>query len=230
MARPVQILRALLIISVGLAPAQLSGATAQRGAVHSEIPKRLDPGTRYVIYLHGRIIEDKGPRPTHEEWGIYEYRKILDTLAAAGFTVISEQRRPATDMDRFAGHVAQQVRTLIKQGVPAERITVIGFSKGGGIARRTSALLKNDQINFVLLAACGDGSVSGSDPGVQGRILSIYEASDEAGRSCAQLFAKSGGAGKHEEIRIETGGGHGAFYRPRKEWTDPVIAWVRQKH
>lgn len=196
--------------------------------VHNGLPKNLDPTTRYVIFLHGRIVEDKGPRPTHEEWGVYEYRKILDTLAAPGFTVISEQRAHGTDMDRFAEHVDQQVRTLLAAKVPAQNITVIGFSKGGGIAIRTSNLLKNDKVNFVFLAACGDGNFSDSKLDVRGRILSVYEASDEIGRSCAQLFAKSKGAGEHKEIKIAAGGGHGAFFRPRKEWTAPMIAWVRQ--
>lgn len=220
MLRPAQALGALLAFSL---------LAAQPGTVHDGIPKRLDPGTRYVIYLHGRIIEDQGPRPTHETWGIYEYRKILDTLAAPGFTVISEQRRSGTDMDQFAEHVAQQVRTLIQQGVPAEHITVIGFSKGGGIATRASHLLKNDKVNFVFLAACGDGNFSGSKLDVRGRILSVYEASDEAGRSCTQLFARLKGAGERKEIEIAIGGGHGAFYRPRPEWVDPVIAWVRRQ-
>ncbi len=212
-----------------MAPAQSLEATAQPGTVHNEVPKRLDPRTRYVIYLHGRIIEDKGPRPTHETWGVYEYRKILDTLAAAGFGVISEQRRSGTDMDEFAEHVAQQVRSLIAGGVPAERITVIGFSKGGGIAIRTSDRLKNDKVNFVFLASCGDGSFSDSKLDVRGRILSVYEASDEIGRSCAQLFARSKGAGERKEIAIAIGGGHGAFFRPRKEWTVPMLAWVQKR-
>jgi hypothetical protein len=165
-------------------------ATAQRGLILDKVPEHPDRGARYVIYLHGRIIEDKGPRPTHEVWGVYEYRKILETLASAG-TVISEQRRSGTDVDQFAEHVAGQVRALIAAGVPAEHITVIGFSKGGGIAIRTSARLKNDKVNFVFLAACGDGDFSGINLDMRGRILSIYEASDEVGRSCAQLFAKS---------------------------------------
>ena len=223
MSRLSQTLGALFILSLTIAPAAL----AQRGAIYHEIPKRLDPGKRYVIYLHGRIVEDKGSRPTHEKWGIYEYQKILDTLAAPGFIVISEQRRPGTDMDRFAEHVTQQVRALVAGGVPPEHVTVIGFSKGGGIAIRTSALLKNDKVNFVFLAACGDGDFSGTKLDVRGRILSVYEASDEMGRSCAQLFAKSKSTGKHAEVKIATGEEHGAFFRPRKEWTAPVIAWVR---
>src|SRR4029078_3929036 len=87
--------------------------------------------------------------------------------------------------------------------------------------------LKNDKVNFVFLAACGDGDFSGTKLDVRGRILSVYEASDEMGRCCAQLFAKSKSTGKHAEVKIATGEEHGAFFRPRKEWTAPVIAWVR---
>lgn len=218
-----QTLGVLFVLSLSIAPA----ATAQGGAIYHEIPKRLDPGKRYILYLHGRIVEEKGPRPTHEKWGIYEYQKILDTLAAPGFTVISEQRRLGTNINRFAEHAAEQVRKLVAGGVPPDHVTVIGFSKGGGIAIRTSALLKNDKVNFVFLAACGDGDFSGTKIDVRGRILSVYEASDEGGRSCTQLFAQSKSTGKHAEVKISTGEGHGAFFRPRKEWTAPVIAWVR---
>lgn len=225
MSRLTHTLAALLALILLVAPA----ATAKPGAIHHELPKQVDPGKRYVIYLHGRIIEDQGPRPTSKDWGIYEYQQILDTLAAAGLTVISEQRRSGTDMDQFAEHVVDQVRTLLAAGVPGERITVIGFSKGGGIATRASALLKNDKVNFVFLAACGDGNFSAIDRNVRGRILSIYEVSDEAGRSCAQLFAKSTATIKPREIKIETGESHGAFYRPRKEWTEPVIEWARKE-
>jgi hypothetical protein len=198
------------------------------GVLH-EVPKSPDPRARYVIYLHGRIVEEQGPRPTHPDWGVYEYQKILDTLAAPGLTVISEQRRSGTDMDSFAKHVAGQVRKLLAAKVPAANITVAGFSKGGGIAIRTSALLKNDQVNFVFLGACGDGDFSGSTLDVRGRILSIYESSDEIGRSCAQLFAKSKGTGERKEIKIETGKHHGAFFEPRKEWTGPLLAWIAKR-
>ncbi|MES1242414.1 MAG: alpha/beta hydrolase [Acidobacteriota bacterium] len=212
-----------ILLLLGLAPA----ATAQRGPILDRVPEHPDRAARYVIYLHGRIVEEKGPRPTHEQWGVYEYRKILEALAPAGM-VISEQRPAGTDMDRFAQHVAGQVRTLVAAGVPADHITVIGFSKGGGIAIRTSALLRNDKVHFVFLAACGDGDFRGSDLDVRGRILSVYEASDEIGRSCAQLFAKSKSPGERKEVRISIGGGHGAFFRPRQEWTSPVLAWVER--
>jgi hypothetical protein len=202
------------------------GPLAQQGAVHDRLPRTPDAKRRYVIYLHGRIIEDEGRRPTHATWGTYEYPQILDGLAAGGLVVVSEQRLPMTDMDMFAGHVAEQVRTLLRAGVPAEQVSVVGFSKGGGIAMRTSALLQNPRINFVFLAACGDGDFSDSDLRVWGRILSVYEASDEVGRSCQSLFDKSGATGERSEVRINLGEEHGAFFRPHREWLTPVLKWV----
>jgi len=201
---------------------------ARQGKVYEQLPANLDPNARYLIYLHGRIIEDKGPRPSDETWGIYEYREILEALAADGLVVISEQRPPRTDVDLFAGHVVDQVRHLLGAGVPPERITVVGFSKGGGIAMRASALLRNARINFVFLASCGDGDFSRSDLKVWGRILSVYEASDDVGRSCSSLFAKAGSSGEMEEIEVRIGQGHGSFYRPHREWLTQVLQWSRR--
>lgn len=203
------------------------GLPAQQGRVHDEVPLVPDLTARYVIYLHGRIIEDQGRRPTDSRWGTYEYEQILDALAAAGLTVISEQRKPNTDIDKFAEHVAAQVRSLLAAGVAPEHVTVVGFSKGGGIAMRTAARLQNPQVNFVFLAACGDGDFSTSPLKVPGRILSVYEESDDVGRSCRQLFDKSRGTGEKSEIRLTLGEQHGTFYRPHREWLTPVVGWAR---
>jgi acetyl esterase/lipase len=201
---------------------------AQRGAVLADLPAQPRAGARYIIYLHGRIIEEKGPRPTDERFGIYEYQQILDTLAASGADVIAEQRPPGTDFRAFGSHVADQVRQLVAAGVPAERIAVVGFSKGGAIAIIASALLQDPGVTFVFLAPCGDWVNGRDDVDVRGRILSIYEASDEMGTSCEPLFARARAPGEHREIRIDTGGGHGAFYRPRPEWLAPLFQWIQR--
>jgi hypothetical protein len=215
-------LRAIFVVTL----LACQSALAQQGIAHDRLPEVADVSARYVIYLHGRIIEDQGRRPTHPRWGTYEYQQILEGLAAAGLIVVSEQRPPMTDMDLFARHVADQVQTLLRAGAPAEQVSVVGFSKGGGIAIRTAALLQNPRINFVFLAACGDGDFSGVGIKVWGRILSVYEASDEGGRSCQSLFAKSAGTGERSEVRINLGEEHGAFFRPHQEWLTPVLNWV----
>lgn len=203
-------------------------AGAQKGSILDGVPAEVRPGARYVIYLHGRIIEEQGLRAVDERFGSYEYQQILDTLAASGAEVIAEQRPRGTDFRAFGAHVADQVRRLLAAGVPAERIAVVGFSKGGAIAMVASALLADPQITFVLLAPCGDWVQGRDDVDVRGRILSIYEASDELGTSCEPLFAQASEPGEHQEVRIDTGAGHGAFFRPRPEWLDPLFQWIER--
>jgi hypothetical protein len=203
-------------------------AFAQRGSILSDVPAQPRPGARYLIYLHARIIEEKGPRPTDERFGTYEYHQILDTLAASGAEVISEQRPQGTDFREFGSHVADQVRRLLAAGVPAERIAVVGFSKGGASAMIASALLRDASVAFVFLGACGDWVKGRDEVDVRGRILSIYEASDELGTSCEPLFAQASEPGEHREVRITTGAGHGAFFRPRSEWLAPLFGWIER--
>lgn len=217
-------LRAL--VAVGGLLLSATPALAQRGSILSDVPAQVRPGARYLIYLHGRIVEEKGRRPTDERFGTYEYPRILDTLAASGAEVISEQRPQGTDFRAFGSHVADQVRRLLAAGVPAERIAVVGFSKGGAIAMVAAALVRDPQVAFVFLGSCGDWVQGRDDVDVRGRILSIYEASDELGTSCEPLFAQASDPGEHREIRIDTGAGHGAFFRPRPEWLAPLLQWI----
>ncbi|HEV3050803.1 MAG TPA: alpha/beta hydrolase, partial [Longimicrobium sp.] len=123
---------------------------------------------------------------------------------------------------------ADQVRRLMAAGVPAEWVAVVGFSKGGALAMIASDLLSDPRIPFVFLGPCGDWVQGRDDVDVRGRILSIYEASDELGTSCEPLFAQASDPGEHREIRIDTGAGHGAFFRPRPEWLDPLLQWIRK--
>ncbi|HVR98425.1 MAG TPA: alpha/beta hydrolase [Thermoanaerobaculia bacterium] len=202
-------------------------AAARTGAVHPDVPKQIDAKARYVVFLHGKIVEDKGPRPRHERFGVYEYRQILDALAAEGFQVISEARPQGTDIERYAAKVASQVQTLLRAGVPPERVSVVGFSKGGGIAIMVSSRLRNDRVNFVFLAACGGWIFEQTQVRPSGRVLSIYEASDRGGVSCKPLLDRGGPGMRKKEIRIETGKEHGAFFQPRPVWLRPLAEWLR---
>lgn len=212
------------IISICVLLLYAAPAAAQKGSIHSDVPAQPRSGARYLIYLHGRIVEEKGRRPADERFGTYEYQQILDSLAASGTEVISEQRPQGTDFREFGSRVADQVRRLIAAGVPPEQIVVAGFSKGGAIAIVASALLREPKVTFVFLGACGDWVKGRDDVNVRGRILSIYEASDELGTSCEPLFSQATEPGEHHEVRIATGAGHGAFYRPRAEWLAPLRA------
>jgi dienelactone hydrolase len=190
------------------------------------MPETIDPDARYLLYLHNRFLEDAAPGDRHPTFGMYEYQAILDALAERRFTVIAERREPAADPAEWASRVTHQVRSLEAAGVPPERISVVGFSKGGAIAVLASSELADDRVNFVFVAACGGWTASVADLEPHGRLLSIREASDDLADSCEPLFTRAAAASEAREIELHLGGGHGAFFRPRDEWIEPVVAWA----
>lgn len=195
--------------------------------VYTDVPMSPEPAKTYVIYLHGRIIENAGPRPTDPRFGLYDYPAVLGALASRGAVVISAQRPPDTDMNAYAGIVVAQVEELIDRGVPPENIVVAGFSKGGGIAIRVSSFLRRSQVRFVLLAACPQGPIP-TQLRLTGHVLSIYEASDTLAGSCKPLAEQSEQPQSFNEIKIATGKLHGAFYMPLVEWVEPLLDWVHR--
>ena len=198
---------------------------ARAGIIHTDVPESPEPTKIYLIYLHGRIIENYGPRPTDSRYGLYDYPAVLEALSSRGAVVISAQRPPETDMNSYAGVVVSQVEELIDRGVPPENIVVAGFSKGGGIAMRVSSFLRRPQVRFVLLAACPGGPTA---PQIRltGHVLSVYEASDTLAGSCKPLSDQPEKPQSFKEIRISTGKLHGAFYMPLRVWVDPVLDWA----
>ena len=60
-----------------LALAFPAAASGQSGTISSEVPETVDAEGDYLLYLHGRIIEVQGRRPTHPAFGVYEYDAIL---------------------------------------------------------------------------------------------------------------------------------------------------------
>lgn len=195
------------------------------GLIYTDVPESPEPTKIYLIYLHGRIIEDSGPRPTDPRFGLYDYPAVLDALSSRGAVVISAQRPPDTDMNKYAGVVVSQVEELINRGVPAANIVIVGFSKGGGIATRVSSFLWRPQVRFVLLAACPGGPTAANIQ-LTGSILSVYEESDTLAGSCKPLVEQPDQPQSFTEIQISTGKSHGAFYMPLPSWVDPVLDWV----
>jgi hypothetical protein len=182
---------------------------------------------RYMIYLHGRIVEDGGRLPTDSTFGVYQYDAILDSLRQGGFVVLSDQRPPKANSDSAAKRVAAQVDSLLRLGVPPGDISVVGFSKGGWIAVLASSRLQNPAISFVFMGACGPWTNDSPDLHVAGRLLSLYEQSDPLGVSCAPMLARRTPGSAAREIALDLGLGHGTFFQPRPAWLDPVTAWAK---
>src|SRR3546814_9461570 len=88
--------------------------------VAAALPAVPDPSGTYLVYLHGRIVEDLGPRPTDPRFGLYDYPAFLEALASRGATVISSQRQPETKVNEYAGIVVAQVESLRTEETTSE--------------------------------------------------------------------------------------------------------------
>ncbi|HEX8129573.1 MAG TPA: alpha/beta hydrolase [Pyrinomonadaceae bacterium] len=244
--RPAQLIRKLLLGGVlSLSPAcsafneqaaktndgvavPVAPASDEQAHGFKDVPEKIDARARYLFYLHGRIVEDKGIRPVSERHGVYEYEKIVETFKGAGFNVISEARAKDTDVRQYAAKVVAQINALLKAGVPPRHVTVVGASKGSMIAMHASSLLKREDVNFVLIAGCGEQTLKNPELNLNGRVLSIYDASDEGAGTCEKLFARSPELKQRGEVKLSLKLGHGFIYRPLKEWVEPAIAWAKQ--
>jgi hypothetical protein len=226
----------LLLITAGFPITACTPAVnkSSAGTIHSDFPEEIDPDGRFLIYLHGKIIEDQGLPAVSPEYGEYQYQEILEAFQEEGFHVISERRSAGTDGNQYAEYVASQVAELLLAGVPADQITIVGASKGAGIAIYVSHLLNNPEIKYVLLAICHPDVLDQllqDEVYLTGHVLSIYDHGDRYAGSCQSLFKRSAeyGLSSHQEIILSLDLGHGLLYQPYQEWLDPTIDWATGK-
>lgn len=184
-------------------------------------------GQYYLFFLHNMWIELNGLDVPHPEYGKAQYHEIISKFKKEGLTVISEQRPAGTNGNVYAIKVARQVDSLLKKGVPASHITVAGTSKGGYITMFTSGILKNANLNLVLIGCCEESSLQDDSVHLYGNVLSVYEKSDRFG-SCQRQRVKLGNDVKRfKEIELHTGLKHGFLYRAMDEWIKPASEWAK---
>jgi hypothetical protein len=205
------------------------------GVAYTDVPQVIETNQKYLFYMHGGWIEKYGINRPHPSYGYYEYEKIVRAFTEKGFTVISEVRLHEVELYEYAHKIAGQVRRLLKEGVPAKNITIIGHSKGGQMALIVASILKEDKVNFVIMAGCGKKGTMfrrGYEKFLQrhawrmrGRILSLYDAADKVAGTSKEAFDKAPQV-ESKEIVLQTGLGHGLFYSPRLVWVDEVVKWA----
>jgi len=199
------------------------------GEIFDKFPNQINTNENYVFYSHGFIVEGTNPIPKNERWGIYEFPAIKNSLSDSEYNLIAYHRPKGTDPFKHAEALASDVRKLLKNGVVANRITIIGFSRGAFITALTSHYLAETPVNTILLAACGRiASSKYAEIKANGDLLSIYETTDGSG-TCKKLQNRSIKLKSFEEVSISTGKEHGAFYRPIPEWIVPVKQWIKEK-
>ena len=218
------------ILTMSIALMSLSFAIHGK-TILTELPQQIDANDRFVFYSHGFIVEGDNPKPieTKNGWGVYNFPAVKMALADDTYTLIAAHRKKGTDPFEYSKTLSEQVRALVAAGVKPHHITLIGFSRGAFITGLTSNKLADIGVNTVLLAGCGRfASKKYSNKQVYGHVLSIYERSDRSG-SCASVKKRSTDTKSFNEIAINTGLSHGAFYRPIDAWVKPSKKWLKLK-
>jgi hypothetical protein len=223
-------------VLVGLSIATSAAAAAR--VVMPEAPDPPDVKTRYIFYLHGKSI-DEGSTST-----LGPYGRTVEALAAQGFVVVSKAR-PAgkirvfpADFEAYAGEIADQIKAMLKRGMPAAHIAVVRYSRCGTLTLMVSGLVANPGVKFAVLAGCiaPDGAYQRAlptmlkeyAPRLTGRVLSLRDDGDADFGSCESHMAMSSAVSAFDEIVLSTGKGHLAFLEPDSRWIEPLTEWVRR--
>ncbi|TYT27011.1 hypothetical protein FZO89_12495 [Luteimonas viscosa] len=204
----------------------MAGGAGVRAARHDDDARASAiAGSRHVLYLHGRIVEQQGKDAVSPEYGRYMFDEIVSALGRTGAVVHAPVRSADSTTDRAAGDVAGLVDGLLAAGVAESDITIVGASIGSIIAMKASDRMQRGSLRFVLLGACNDWVRDELKPELHGHVLSIYEEGDPYGGSCRSVVASQPTVGEFEERALSTGLSHGFLYRPLPEWVTPTLAW-----
>ncbi|QOG01530.1 Mbeg1-like protein [Flavobacterium sp. MDT1-60] len=183
---------------------------------------------KYIFFLHNAFVEQNDLSVAHPEYGKAEYNEILASFRKDNFIVYSEIRKKNTNAYDYAEKIAKQVNKLLKKGVPPNKITVIGTSKGGYIAQYVSTFVANPDMNFVYIGCFMDTDIEQiPDINYCGNILTIYEKSDVYGVSAIKRKETSKLKINHfKEIELNTNLKHGFLYKASDLWIAPCKKWA----
>ncbi|MEM9886865.1 MAG: alpha/beta hydrolase [Bacteroidota bacterium] len=183
---------------------------------------------KYIFFLHNRFLETHELHEAHPLFGRVEYEAILAEFEKANFKVISEKRNGNVDARAYAVEIVAQIDSLIRSGVQASNISIIGTSKGGYIAQYVSTLANQSALNFVFIGSFQDTDME-EFPEINycGNILNIYEKTDPYSVSALERKRTSTCEIKHfKEIELNTKMQHGFLFKPLKEWMEPSLKWA----
>lgn len=187
---------------------------------------------QYIFFLHNKFLEGHSGDDAHPKYGIVEYEKMLHELKDSSNIVLFEKRKPNTDPAAYALKIKKQIDQLIKKGIKAENIAVVGTSQGGYIAQYISYYMKNSELKFVFIGASfkDDSLEKDENFRLYGKILSITEKSDDGHipLSQEQRFIRSN-IKNFKEIELNTGFNHGFLFKALDAWIIPTKEWIYGK-
>jgi dienelactone hydrolase len=229
--------KAAVVTAVLAALAACHSMAPRAGAVSTDVPAAPERAGRHVIYVHD-VALDRAPDDAERRARL---ARVIQALAARGTNVIAEVRPAGTiqkvpeDLDRYARRVAGQVWQLLAAGVPASRVTVMGYSRGAVLALLSSTHVADARVGYVAIAGCMNetGAFKAFVPVMlryaekfSGEFLAVNERSDPDFASCAPYFARSTAAHSLAERSVVTGKGHNFAAEPDAAWVEPVTAWI----
>lgn len=190
--------------------------------------KTVSKNKNYIFFLHNKFVEENELNTAHPEYGKAEYNEILASFRKDNFIVFSEIRSKNTNATKYAKKIVTQIKGLLKKGISANKITVIGTSKGGYIAQYVSTYLANPDVNFVFIGCFQDTDITEiPDINFCGNILTIYEKSDIYGVSASKRKETSKLKVNHfKEIELNTNLKHGFLYKALDLWIVPSKKWA----
>lgn len=220
-------LRSLLAIAaIALAA---DAASAEGGTILNQLPETIDPDGRYVFYAHGAVAEGTPvERPYSADWGTYKRPELEAALSDPAWQLVVHRRPRRAPVNGSAMRIIKAIERLIDQGVAADHIALVGFSKGGQITSIATTRMEEHQVRVVLLGTCWDWLEKAPNVQVAGTILSVRDESDKT-ISCDGLAKRGDRVLSFEEIVTNIGDRHGSFFAPHDEWVKPVKAWLREK-
>ena len=158
---------------------------------------------------------------------MYNFPAIKAQLADPNYTLIATHRAKNIKVKDAAEQLANSVNQLLRRGVKAKNISLVGFSRGGAITILAAQLLQSPQLNVALLASCLPWMKNNDSYRLIGAVFSIYETSDTVG-SCQFLLKQSTEVSIFKELTITTNRSHGAFYSPNPVWLTPLKQWLKR--
>ncbi len=192
-------------------------AGARAGQVRDEVPDRIDPKARYLIFI-------QGPAPGE---------LVATAFANRGFEVVTERRKPNPDPFDLARKATGQIRKLREAGVASPRIALMGFDQGGAATLIASALMRDPELSYVVLAGCGLDDryrrfATQLADQMTGRLLHLWEKTDTQAESCQFALSKAPELDSDEKL-LSNGGGHEMFGEVDAFWIDLVMAFLDRR-
>lgn len=188
-----------------------SGALALGLALPAAAEEAVGADATHLVYLPSRAA------------GV-DHLALIDAFGERGFTVHTLAFAGESDAG-YARRIAKHVRALMREGVPPERITVVGAGSGSPVAALTSAATGHRRVNYVLLGQCDRTLRDEYRFRMSGRVLGMRADSDDSSHSCRPLWQDAPKVGERRDFVIASPLGARLFDQPREEWMQPLARW-----